>query len=177
MRMFAFTSKHHDGSPCLTRRLAFTGAPIGPRPEGRMEDRDLPYSMLETPFRRDVVGELSAAARKEAEDRPLLLPSGLVRRGFCPYNCAPVRYPPPPNSTRPLIRTSPNVNGDPGPFRKLLLSQAVLTAQLADSLAKSLPKLRCFLQTAHIREFAVITLRVPPNVITGLSKLVRAGCW
>jgi alpha-L-fucosidase len=65
MRMFAFTTKHHDGFSMfdtrtrVARRTNWT-APGGPR----IETCDLPYSMMETPFKRDVVGELCAAARR-----------------------------------------------------------------------------------------------------------------
>jgi len=65
MKMFAFTSKHHEGFSMfethtrVRRRVNWT-TPGGPS----MEDCDLAYSIMETPFRRDVVGELCRAARK-----------------------------------------------------------------------------------------------------------------
>jgi alpha-L-fucosidase len=65
MKMFAFTSKHHDGfslfhtSTRVRQRTNWT-APGGPR----MEPCDLAYSIAETPFKRDVVRELCEAARK-----------------------------------------------------------------------------------------------------------------
>ena len=65
MKMFAFTSKHHEGFSMfdtrtrVRRRVNWT-APGGPQ----MEDCDLAYSIMETPFRRDVVDELCRAARK-----------------------------------------------------------------------------------------------------------------
>ncbi|MFN8091145.1 MAG: alpha-L-fucosidase [Vicinamibacteria bacterium] len=65
LRMFAFTSKHHDGFSMfdtktrVVRRVNWT-APGGPR----IEPCDLAYSIAETPFRRDVVGELTAAAHR-----------------------------------------------------------------------------------------------------------------
>jgi alpha-L-fucosidase len=65
LRLFAFTAKHHDGfSMFATRtrvrsRVDWTAAG-GPR----LEDCDLAYSIAETPFGRDVVGELCAAARR-----------------------------------------------------------------------------------------------------------------
>lgn len=65
MKMFAFTSKHHDGfslfhtSTRVRQRTNWT-APGGPG----MESCDLAYSIAETPFRRDVVKELCDAARK-----------------------------------------------------------------------------------------------------------------
>jgi alpha-L-fucosidase len=65
MKMFAFTSKHHEGFSMfdtrtrVRRRVNWT-APGGPR----MEDCDVAYSIMETPFRRDVVQELCQAARR-----------------------------------------------------------------------------------------------------------------
>jgi alpha-L-fucosidase len=65
MKMFAFTSKHHEGFSLfdtLTRvkNRANWIAPGGPR----IESCDLAYSIMETPFRRDVVKELCDAAHK-----------------------------------------------------------------------------------------------------------------
>jgi alpha-L-fucosidase len=65
MKMFAFTCKHHEGFSMFdtkTRvhsRANYT-APGGPR----MEPCDLAYSIMETPFRRDIVRELTDAAHK-----------------------------------------------------------------------------------------------------------------
>ena len=65
MRMFAFTSKHHEGfsmfdTKTRVRSRANWTAPGGPR----MESCDLAYSIMETPFGRDVVKELCDAAHK-----------------------------------------------------------------------------------------------------------------
>ncbi len=65
MKMFAFTSKHHDGFSMFdthtrVRRRTNWTAPGGPR----MEPCDLAYSIMETPFKRDVVRELCVAARQ-----------------------------------------------------------------------------------------------------------------
>lgn len=65
MKMFAFTSKHHDGFSMFDTRTRVRQrtdwvAPGGPK----IESCDLAYSMMETPFRRDVVKELCQAARK-----------------------------------------------------------------------------------------------------------------
>lgn len=65
MKMFAFTSKHHDGfslyhTRTRVRQRTNWTAPGGPR----MEPCDVAYSIEETPFRRDVVKELCDAARK-----------------------------------------------------------------------------------------------------------------
>jgi alpha-L-fucosidase len=65
MKMFAFTAKHHEGFSMfgthtrVRRRVNWTAAG-GPE----IEDCDLAYSIMETPFRRDVVQELCQAARK-----------------------------------------------------------------------------------------------------------------
>ena len=65
LRLFAFTTKHHDGFSMFAtrtrvrRRVNWTAAG-GPR----LEDADLAYSIAETPFGRDVVGELTAAAHR-----------------------------------------------------------------------------------------------------------------
>ena len=65
MRMFAFTANHHDGFSMfdtktrVKRRVNWT-APGGPQ----LEDCDLAYSIMETPFHRDVVRELCDAGHK-----------------------------------------------------------------------------------------------------------------
>jgi alpha-L-fucosidase len=65
MRMFAFTTKHHEGFSMFDTRTrirnrANWGAAGGPK----IESCDLAYSIMETPFRRDVVKELCDAAHK-----------------------------------------------------------------------------------------------------------------
>ena len=65
LRMFAFTTKHHEGFSMFDTRTRVKQrvrweAPGGPF----LEDCDLAYSMMETPFKRDVVAELCAAAHK-----------------------------------------------------------------------------------------------------------------
>ena len=65
MRMFAFTSKHHEGfsmfdTKTRVRSRANWTAPGGPR----LESCDLAYSIMETPFRRDIVKELCDEAHK-----------------------------------------------------------------------------------------------------------------
>ena len=56
MKMFAFTSKHHEGfsmfdTKTRVKSRANWTAPGGPR----IESCDLAYSIMETPFRRDIV--------------------------------------------------------------------------------------------------------------------------
>lgn len=65
MKMFAFTSKHHEGfsmfdTKTRVRQRTNWTAPGGPQ----IESCDLAYSIMETPFRRDVVKELCDAAHK-----------------------------------------------------------------------------------------------------------------
>lgn len=65
MKMFAFTTKHHEGFSMFDTRTRVKSranwtAPGGPR----IESCDLAYSIMETPFRRDVVKELCDAAHK-----------------------------------------------------------------------------------------------------------------
>ena len=65
MKMFAFTSKHHEGFSmfdtktrvCQRANWTASGGP-------KIESCDLAYSIMETPFRRDVIKELSDAAHK-----------------------------------------------------------------------------------------------------------------
>ena len=65
MKMFAFTTKHHEGFSMFDTRTRVKNranwtAAGGPR----IESCDLCYSIMETPFRRDVVKELCDAAHK-----------------------------------------------------------------------------------------------------------------
>jgi alpha-L-fucosidase len=65
MKMFAFTANHHDGFSMydtkarIKRRVNWI-APGGPA----LEDCDLAYGIMETPFHRDVVKELCDAGHK-----------------------------------------------------------------------------------------------------------------
>ena len=65
LKMFAFTSKHHEGFSMFDTRTRVRsrtnwGAAGGPR----IEACDLAYSIMETPFRRDIVKELCDAAHR-----------------------------------------------------------------------------------------------------------------
>jgi alpha-L-fucosidase len=65
MKMFAFTTKHHEGFSMFDTRTRVKNranwmAANGPE----IESCDLAYSIMETPFRRDVVKELCDAAHK-----------------------------------------------------------------------------------------------------------------
>ncbi len=66
MKMFAFTSKHHEGfsmfdTKTRVKKRTNWAASGGPA----MEDCDLAYSIMETPFRRDIVKELTDEAHKQ----------------------------------------------------------------------------------------------------------------
>lgn len=65
LRFFSFTTKHHDGfsmydtATRVKKRFVHTG------PDARkVVDCDLAYSIMETPYKRDIVRELAEAARK-----------------------------------------------------------------------------------------------------------------
>jgi alpha-L-fucosidase len=65
MKCFAFTTKHHEGFSLfdtkakVKRRVNWT-SPNGPQ----IEECDFRYSVMDTPFKRDIVRELCDAARK-----------------------------------------------------------------------------------------------------------------
>jgi len=64
-KMFAFTAKHHEGFSMFDTHARVHSranwiAPGGPK----LETCDLAYSIMETPFRRDVVKELCSAAHR-----------------------------------------------------------------------------------------------------------------
>jgi alpha-L-fucosidase len=65
LKVFTFTTKHHDGFSMfdtqtrVKRRVNWT-APGGPG----LEDCDLAYSIMESPFKRDIVKELCDAAHR-----------------------------------------------------------------------------------------------------------------
>jgi alpha-L-fucosidase len=65
LRVFAFTSKHHDGfsmfdTQTRVQRRVNWAAPGGPK----IEDCDVAYDIMEGPFKRDIVRELTDAARR-----------------------------------------------------------------------------------------------------------------
>jgi alpha-L-fucosidase len=65
MKMFAFTTKHHEGFSMFdTRTRVRRRADWSASGRPRIQPCDLAYSIMETPFRRDIVGELCAAANK-----------------------------------------------------------------------------------------------------------------
>lgn len=95
LRMFAFTAKHHDGFSMfdtktrVTRRVNWAAAG-GPR----LEDCDLAYSIAETPFGRDVVSELCAAARRHGIRIDLYFSHpDWYDADFRPYGFSPITTP------------------------------------------------------------------------------------
>jgi alpha-L-fucosidase len=67
LKMFAFTSKHHEGfsmfdTKTRVKSRANWTAAGGPR----IESCDLAYSIMEAPFRRDIIKELADAAHKRS---------------------------------------------------------------------------------------------------------------
>jgi alpha-L-fucosidase len=95
LRMFAFTSKHHEGFSMfdtrtrVKRRVNWT-APGGPR----IEDCDLAYSIMETPFGRDVVKELCEAAHRHGIKIDLYFSHpDWYDADFRPYGFSPVTTP------------------------------------------------------------------------------------
>jgi alpha-L-fucosidase len=95
LRMFAFTAKHHDGFSLFdthtrVRRRVDWAAEGGPR----LEDCDLAYSIAETPFGRDVVGELCAAARRHGLKIDLYFSHpDWYDADFRPYGFSPITTP------------------------------------------------------------------------------------
>ena len=94
-RMFAFTSKHHDGFSMfdtktkVKKRANWLGA-SGPT----IEDCDLSYSIMETPFKRDVVKELCDAAHKKNMKIDLYFSHpDWYDSDFRPYNQHPFQTP------------------------------------------------------------------------------------
>jgi alpha-L-fucosidase len=95
MKMFAFTSKHHEGFSMFdtrtrVRQRANWTAPAGPA----IEDCDLAYSIMETPFRRDVVAELTRAAHRRGIKIDLYFShSDWYDADFRPYGWHPFQVP------------------------------------------------------------------------------------
>jgi alpha-L-fucosidase len=95
MKMFAFTTKHHEGFSMydtktrVKKRVNWT-APGGPQ----IEDCDLAYSIMETPFKRDVVKELTDAARRHDIKVDLYYShSDWYDADFRPYGYHPLQIP------------------------------------------------------------------------------------
>jgi alpha-L-fucosidase len=95
LKMFAFTTKHHEGFSLFntqTRVGSRTNwiAPGGPK----IEECNLAYSIMETPFRRDVVQNLTAAAHRRNIKIDLYFShSDWYDADFRPYGWHPLQVP------------------------------------------------------------------------------------
>ena len=95
LKMFAFTTKHHEGfsmfdTKTRVKRRANWTAPGGPQ----MEDCDLAYSIMETPFKRDVVKELCDAAHRHNIKIDLYFShTDFYDADFRPYGYHPLQIP------------------------------------------------------------------------------------
>jgi alpha-L-fucosidase len=103
MKMFAFTTKHHEGfsmfdTKTRVKRRANWTAPGGPT----IEECDLAYSIMETPFKRDIVKELCDAAHKHGIKIDLYFSHpDWYDADFRPYGYHPLQVP----SSPTLLRT------------------------------------------------------------------------
>ena len=95
MRMLAFTTKHHEGfcmfdtGTRVKNRANWTAAG-GPK----IESCDLAYSIMDTPFRRDVVKEVCDAAHKRDIKIDLYFSHpDWYDADFRPYVCHPLQIP------------------------------------------------------------------------------------
>jgi len=64
LKFFVFTTKHHDGFSMFATRTRVKRRFVYAGPNaGKIEACDLHYSVMETPYRKDIVGELIEACR------------------------------------------------------------------------------------------------------------------
>lgn len=95
LQMFAFTTKHHEGfsmydTKTRVKKRVQWDAPGGPK----MEDCDLAYSIMETPFGRDIVKEVCEAGRKHGLKIDLYFShSDWYDADFRPYGYHPLQIP------------------------------------------------------------------------------------
>ncbi len=95
MKMFAFTTKHHEGF-CMfdTRTRVKSRANWTAAGGPKIESCDLSYSIMETPFGRDVVKELCDAAHKRDIKIDLYFSHpDWYDADFRPYVCHPFQVP------------------------------------------------------------------------------------
>ena len=65
LKFFSFTTKHHDGFSMYDTQTRVKKRRIHTGPDaGKIVDCDLRYSIMESPFKRDIVRELTDAARR-----------------------------------------------------------------------------------------------------------------
>jgi alpha-L-fucosidase len=95
MRMLAFTTKHHEGFSMFdTRTRVRKRANWKAAGGASLESCDLAYSIMETPFRRDVVKELCDAAHKRDIKIDLYFSHpDWYDADFRPYVCHPLQIP------------------------------------------------------------------------------------
>jgi alpha-L-fucosidase len=143
LQMFAFTTKHHEGfsmfdTQTRVRQRVRWNATGGPG----LEDCDLAYSIMETPFRRDVVKELCDAAHKRGLRISLYFSHpDWYDADFRPYAESPISVPsaaqldtewhPQPPDSKQHIWTAP----DPSP-EQVTRMMARHRAQLEELLSK-----------------------------------------
>src|SRR5581483_11532824 len=94
-RAFTITTKHHEGFSLwdtqtrVLRRPNYTKDPRGPV----IETCDVAYSVRETPFRRDIIKELTAAAHKYGQKIDLYFShTDWYDADFRPYGRHPLQY-------------------------------------------------------------------------------------
>jgi alpha-L-fucosidase len=95
MKMFAFTTKHHEGFCMFDTKTRVKSRANWTAAEGpKIESCDLSYSIMETPFRRDVVKELCDAAHKRGIKIDLYFSHpDWYDADFRPYVCHPFQVP------------------------------------------------------------------------------------
>src|SRR5215469_10300564 len=117
MKMFAFTTKHHEGFSMFDTRTRVKNwsnwtASGGPR----IESCDLAYWIMETPFRRDIVKELCAAAhQKDIKIDLYFSHPDWYDADFRPYVVHPLQVPSSATylTARDLDRTQRTYGGNP----------------------------------------------------------------
>lgn len=117
-KMFAFTTKHHEGFSMFDTKTRVCSranwkAPGGPK----LEPCDLAYSIMEAPFHRDVVKELSTAAhRRNLKIALYFSHPDWYDADFRPYCYHPLQVP----SEQRLTGVSPDQNVRKGEVRTMM---------------------------------------------------------
>jgi alpha-L-fucosidase len=115
MKMFAFTTKHHEGFSLFETRTRVKSRANWASPGGpTIESCDLAYSIMETPFGRDVVKELCDAAQRKgiAIDLYFSHPDW-YDADFRPYVAHPLQVPSSANLlSRPDLERTRHTYGD-----------------------------------------------------------------
>ena len=94
IQAFAFTSKHHDGFSMFHTKTKVVQRANYLDPEHPIESCNLHYSIEETPFKRDIVGELCDAAHKNGIKINLYFSHpDWYDADFRPYNYHPLSTP------------------------------------------------------------------------------------